>query len=908
MIFSPTLSLLLLAGITLIPEPGMGTELTAAAGESRYESFGIIPEGAFVIEGQVDPSIEPGGHLQAVATVMLGWSSEEPPVMRNQEMPAIGFEIREGSGLGMWEVWIDGINETTRQPDPKPAGWAWDGKNQQPHHFLQRDIAYPIRIVGQPDDDGTKLEIYFEHFDRPAATHRVARDLSGLPVHLLSNFGGNERATNTSRFEIEVRAIALNEANRVPSPREVVLRALDFSRPELKAVAGATRKGNEELAGQLLLRHLRLRTKPQGPTWEEVAEVVLHPDYRTIAAENVAGRYGNLAWYAQFDSKWTDASGETHARVLPGGSINWARENGHLNRHFHWVALAKTWEETRDSKYAKHFSHEVHDWVTREPFFWDQCPQVGGVSLMDGTVFRKGYMNTSNIGRRCELTWWPTYEVFRKSSDFTDEAHFAMLLGFLRQSRLLMNPTSFAAHDDGGAHGSMALLQNALMLPEFRESMAWKAEALRRWDEVLKVQFYPDGSHVSGSTGYNWASIHAIENFIRLMRRSGAEVPARFTETLERALHHPIGLSRPDQGQIDMNDGGWGMVEDHFSIAVEKFFPGHPTFTWMATKGKQGTPPEFTSIAYSHAGHLVQRTGWGGHHKFLFLDAGPLGASHGKNDKLNLYLAIGPHQLISSGGRGSYDANPFSGYAGSTFGYNTILVDDLPQQRIHLKHTHTGHVAEKRRWASTEHFDFMEGFYRSGWYGSEKSVQGVHTRQIVFLKGEKPPETGYWVVVDQVESDDDQEHEFKALFHSRRDEAEIDSETRSFTGVDRGAGFRILPGDPKGLSVRNARGQMEPYIQGWHVVGTNKAPMHTAEYAWRAAGATRRIWILEATNLPVKWQVESWSESEELFEIARKDGGIDRIHFFPENRGTVSKVESVAGDRRVSELKLPSSP
>ena len=906
--FSSTLSLLLLAGVTLIPEEGKGTELTTAAGESRVEYLGNLPEGVFVIEGAVDPSTEPGGHLQAVATVMLGWSSEEVPVLRSRDVPSIGFEIREGSGRGMWEVWIDGVNETTRQPDPEPPGWVRGGEYQQPHQFLQRDVAYPVRIVGQPDGNGTKLEFFFEHFDRPVATHRVARGLSGLPVHLLSNYGGKERAVNTSRFEIEIRAIALEEAKRVPSPREVVLNALDFSRPELNAVAAARRKGNEELAGQLLLRHLRQRTKPRGPTWEEVAEVVLHPDYRTIAAENVAGLYGNLGWYAQFDSEWTDANGETHVRVLPDGSINWARENGHLNRHFHWVALAKTWEETRDPKYAKHFSHEVHDWVTREPFFWEQCPQVGGVSLMDGTVFRKGYMNTSNIGRRCELTWWPTYEVFRKSSDFTDEAHFAMLLGFLRQSRLLMNPTSFAAHDDGGAHGSMALLQNALMLPEFRESTAWEAEALRRWDEVLRVQFYPDGSHVSGSTGYNWASIHAIENFIRLMHRSGAEVPARFTDILERALHHPIGLSRPDQGQIDMNDGGWGMVDDHFSIAVEKFFPGHPTFTWMATNGEQGTPPEFTSIAYPHAGHLVQRTGWGEEHKYLFLDAGPFGASHGKNDKLNLDLAVGSHQLISSGGRGSYDANPFSGYAGSTFGYNTILVDNLPQQRIHLKHTHTGHVAEKRRWASNEHFDFMEGFYRSGWYGSEKSVQGIHTRQVVFLKGEKPPETGYWVVVDQVESDDDQEHEFKALFHSRRDEAEIDSETRSFTGVDRGAGFRILPGDRKGLSVRNARGQMEPYIQGWHVVGTSKAPMHTAEYAWRATGPTRRIWILEATILPVKWQVESWSESEELFEIVRKGGGIDRIHFFPENTGTVSKVESVVGDRRVSELELPSSP
>jgi hypothetical protein len=36
-------------------------------------------------------------------------------------------------------------------------------------------------------------------------------------------------------------------------------------------------------------------------------------------------------------------------------------------------------------------------------------------------------------------------------------------------------------------------------------------------------QFYPDGSHVSLSTGYNFASIRALENAVRLYRRFGRE-------------------------------------------------------------------------------------------------------------------------------------------------------------------------------------------------------------------------------------------------------------------------------------------------------------------------------------------------------------------------------------------------
>lgn len=602
-----------------------------------------------------------------------------------------------------------------------------------------------------------------------------------------------------------------------------------------------------------------------------------HPEFVTVAKEAVAGRYAKLGWWANFASEWTDADGRTHKWVLPNGSVNWARDNGHLNRHFHWVAMAAAWRKTGEATFAKRFAFEVNDWVKNEPFYWERCPQVGGINLMDGTIFRLGYMNTSNIGRRCELTWWHAYDTFRATEDFDDEAHLAMLVGFLRQARLLMNPTSFAAHDDGGAHGAMALLQTALMMKEFKESGTWKAEALRRWDEVLRVQFYPDGSHVSGSTGYNWASLKAIENFIALMKRVGEPVPERFRKALADALRHPIGLSRPDQGQIDLNDGGWGLVDDHYQRVLTNIFPERADFRWMASRGTNGTPPDYKSIYFPHAGHFVTRTGWGKRERYLFMDAGPMGASHGKNDKLSIYLALGPHQLISSGGRGSYDANPFSGYANSTYGYNTLIVDDLPQQRVHLKHTHTGHVPESRRWITNDHFDYAEGFYRSGWYGEKRMVRGTHTRQVLFLKGANPPESACWVVIDSVLPEDDESHDYKALFHSRRDAMEIDPATRVVTSLDRAAGFRIIPAMTDGLAVRDAKGQTQPYIQGWHVVGRRRAAMHTAEFSWSAKGPTLQAWVIDASLAPANWSVRDVrviraSESEVRLTIEHRDG------------------------------------
>lgn len=838
-------------------------ELSAGNQQVNFEFLPVPLELAdattFEITFTLDPSTTEGGNMQAVSAIAIGVNPDKP-LLRDPDADQVEIDLREGSGRGFFEIWNGNKNLTMEKPDPFPPGWMDQKEYQMPHVFLQREGAYPVKLIVTPEGNGSLLRVYFDHFDRTVAEHSLGHSFTPKNLTFFSTLGGGDITSNTAVLSnFQIREIPEEAAQADREPWETILRGLNYSIPELKPVADAIRKGNMDNARTMFLRHMRTRNRPAGP---DIEAEEMHPDYKEITRAALKGEYGTTGWFAGIAPGWTDAAGEYHSWVNEDGTVNWKRCNGHLNRHFHWVAMAKVYHENDDADIAKRFAFEVHDWVTREPFFWDRSPSVGNLNTMDGTSFKLGYMNTSNIGRRCELTWWPAYEVFRKSADFNDEAHFAMLLGIVRQSRLLMNPTSFAAHDDGGAHGTMALLQSALMFPEFKESTAWRKEAERRWDEMIAVQFYPDGAHVSGSTGYNWASINAVENYINLLKRFDVEAPPSALEALARGLDHPMGISRPDHGQIDMNDGGWGMVDTYYLKAYEKYFPDREDFLWMGTSGKNGTPPDYLSKYYPNAGHFVMRTGWGEKEKYAFMDAGPLGASHGKNDKLNFYLALGPHQLISSGGRGSYDANPFSAYASSTYSYNTIIADDHPQQRLHLKHTHTGHKPEERRWITNEEFDYSEGFYRAGWHGTEGNVQGVHTRQILFIKGAEPPKTSYWVMFDTIDPADEEDHEYKALFHSRRNSVEIDEERLSWEGHDASAAYRILPGTAVGLSLTCVRGQMEPYYQGWHVVNTNHAPMNVAEFAWTSSETATRAWIIEAALDRDKWSVQEVRQEE----------------------------------------------
>lgn len=852
---------------------------------------GRLPElGAFLVDVRIDPTEQPGGDLQCVAGFTIGLDSPGADPLASPK--SVRFELREGNHRGFWDIWIDGVNEPRREPSPRPPGWVDNRQYQKPWEFTPHDGFYQLRVLCSPEEGGWRLRFYFEHFDRPVFQFRLKRELSPGHIGFYAVTGGNEVRQNTTTFrDLTVTRVTDLESLTQPSARDIVLEALDLTHPALKQVAGALDRGDRRQSGQLLLEYFRTRSTPVGPGFKPE---YCGTNYREVADAVLEDRYGTLGPFHSFSKTYVDGAGNTQHFVDDDGTIRWDLCSGHLTRHFHWVSLAKTYSEAREKRYVDRFSREVQDWVAREPFLHPRNPDIGKLNWMDGTTFELGYLNTSNIGRRCEMTWWPAYDEFRKSPDFTDEAHFHMLLGFIRQCRLIMNPSSFAAHDDGGAHICVALLQTALMLPELKESRRWEAEAVRRWQEVLKVQFHDDGSHVSLSTGYNWASLMAMENMIALYRRVGRHVPQSFLDLLELAYRHPIALSRPDQGQIDMNDGGWGMIDDHMRRA-HKLYPHREDFLWMATQGERGSPPDYRSIYFPNAGHVVMRTGWGMNDRYLFMDAGPVGASHGKEDKLNIYVDYGGNQLLASGGRGSYSGGPFAAYTGSTRGYNTILVDGGGQARIPDRTEIDGHAPERRRWVTTDRFDYAEGFHTHGWFPPGSQVKGRQTRQILFIKGDDPPDTSYWVVVDTVQPADDQQHQYEALFHSRRNHAGvIDDESKTVHCWDTDAALRIIPAVTEGLDIELIRGQTKPHIQGWHVVGEHRAPMWTPTFKWQATGTTTRAWVLapsgpDQDGCVDRVELKQADDNGLLFCCVRPDGSSDLVYRRPaDQRETVT--------------------
>ncbi len=917
---SPLLCALFVSVVSTIgAEPA--TTLTAQSGTwSESVVTGVDPAAeTFSIEVQIDPVEAKGGDLQVVAGLMIGMQEGEQA--QADANPALRVDLRECGERAAFTLWHRKTYLTMLEPNPKPPGWYDNRDYQHPNELPFREgTGHRVKVVVWPEGEGSRVRLFVDFMDRPVEEHLLPERIRAGVVKRFTMRGGNEpEIERTSRFsDVKFSTLDAEEARKLPSMAESVLRALDFSHPAMQPLSQAIQRGKIEEAKRLLLSHMRIRTDPKGQTLEEVASVVLHPNWQKISDEAVAGRYATIGYFDGFVDAWTDTKGETHSWVLQEKplQLNWARDNGHLNRHFHWVSMARAWQEKPQPKYPRQFSAEVLDWVSREPFFWERCPSVGGVNLMDGTTFCWGFMNTSNIGRRLEMSWWPAYEVFRKSPDFNDEAHIAMLLGMLRQARLIMNPSSFAAHDDGGAHTTLALLQTALMLPEFAESAEWKATAMKRWDVMLAAQFHPDGSHASLSTGYNWASITALESYIRLFERFGETPPEKYLTILEKAVEHTMLLTTPTQGNVDLNDGGWGLFDDRFQSAT-KWFPKRADFAWMATKGAKGTPPKQTSLYFPNAGQYVMRTGWGPEEKYLFFGAGPWGASHGKFDALNIYAQFGPHLLIRNAGRGSYSGIGNTKHAGQSLSFNTLSPDwahedSIPQWRQDMA---IALNPPKRRWISNDDFDYGEGAFTYGWYNPTEHVQGKWLRQVIFIKGKDARKEGYHVVIDTVEPADNKprtwRHPWQLGLNAQN--IAIRESDRSTTAITPGAALQILPVGE--MTLRVIQGQEKPELLGWRIYDTTANPWPVPTYEWQADGTFCRAWIIQMSADESEWPVKSvktqpaQSPGGLRITIHRRDGGTDHvIRRFPGLPPVEFQGERIAGDLAIFSTDAESSP
>jgi heparan-sulfate lyase len=429
---------------------------------------------------------------------------------------------------------------------------------------------------------------------------------------------------------------ALAKSSQINPEEEKLLSRLNLNFSGLEQVELSQK--NPELAVKNLLKYYQNRTS------------VKHPVDRTLksstsrnpvssgdlqAADNALKHIfvGQSAYPPHFcgdDIDWG-------TRPVPDNEWVWQ-----LNRMSFWGAMARVYQQTGDEKYAKEWAYQLVDWTRKNPNDADH----------------KHAWRSIEAGIRGH-SWTSHYQYFIGSPNFTPEVLTGFLNSCYDHAEYLM--TVYRSKSNWGLMEAEGLAFIAMTFPEFKDSEKWLTEAIRRLNNEIDLQVYPDGHQRELAMGYH---LGCIDWFIRtydLARMNGRTdaFPASYEQKVQKMCEVPMKLSHPDGTNQQFGDAWAGKPGQHqkkFQEWAERF--NRQDFLYLATDGKEGKKPDSTAYALPYSGLYSIRSGWDKNAICLILKCGPDGGGHSQPDNGTFELSAGGRNLMPDAGSFIYSGDP----------------------------------------------------------------------------------------------------------------------------------------------------------------------------------------------------------------------------------------------------------
>lgn len=576
--------------------------------------------------------------------------------------------------------------------------------------------------------------------------------------------------------------------------------ALDLARPELASVSAAWKRNDIALAQRDLAIYFRTRTSV-GWNAEGADASFLSPQSRRIADAAVEGKLqgGFIPLVYSFPNRevnWHfNATYHTPGQA-PNNEWQWQ-----LNRMYFWSDLSVAYRATGNEQYAEAFVQELRSWIA-------QCPVPDHADNGAGSSWR-----TIEAGIRAGGSWMDAFYAFRASPTMSDADLLAIIHAFLDHGKYLRahhTSLNWLTMEMSGLYAIGAVF------PEMKEAAEWRNYASNTLAEEARKQFLPDGAQIELSTTYQNVALDNILHIADIARWTGnaAELPASYIAPLEKAYAWQVAIVAPDRHLPRINDSGPSYLPDVLKRAL-LYFPNRSDFRWFASNGRTGAPPPFESIYLDRSGLAAMRSGWDTASSYLLFRVGPLGMNHQHQDSLGVNVWAYGRELIFNGGGGSYEDSKWRRWAISAFAHNTVVVDDMAQNRpmnpgdpLHDSNM-VSQGSIDAHWQTNPDFDFASGDYTYG-YGPLRMPVASQRRGVLFLR------PNIFVVADRLHPNDSLSHRYQARWQILTTRSRIEPSTQTLITEDRALpNIAIVPLLGNHLRVDSASGQEAPEILGW---------------------------------------------------------------------------------------------
>ena len=546
-----------------------------------------------------------------------------------------------------------------------------------------------------------------------------------------------------------------------------------------------------------------------------------------------------------------------------------------LSRHFFWITLGQAYWATGNEKYARAFVNQLRSWIIQNP-----CPTTSGNDV--GSRWR-----TIETGIRMGSSWPSAYHYFLLSPSFDD----ASLLLYLKSTYEHANHLSeFPTQGNWLCMEMNGLYHVGTLFPEFKEAKYWRETAAKCLYKEMDTQVYPDGAQRELAPGYHGVSLRNFVGAYRIAKLNGLDLPEDYVKRFERMYETYMNITSPTGEAPAVNDSYWRDARHALSQGLQ-FFPERKDFQYIATTGREGIKPDFTSIFMPYAGWYSMRSGWDTRALYAFFDVGPFGMAHQHEDKLSFILYAYGNRLITEGGIYAYDESQWRKYILSARAHNVVRIDGLDQHRKGVKRFTAQNTPLENRWTTNPTYDFAEGIYNEG-FGLKRQLKITQTRSILFIKPNKQKEVSYWIVIDVMTPSDEKQHVYDTWFHFNTGNAKIIPEWNAAVSTDpKSANMLIAPLSSQKPALEIVTGQEQPEVQGWvPAEGYDMRPVATPIFTQTATGQITQAYIFLPIEREQEHQLQDIQCKDARFTITFKDGSEDQITILPNSNGWIEKL------------------
>ncbi len=374
-----------------------------------------------------------------------------------------------------------------------------------------------------------------------------------------------------------------------------------------------------------------------------------------------------------------------------------------LFRTIYWQPLARAYALTKDEKYTKEFLSQMHSF--REA--WPADEFLNDFTFVPKQPFPGTAWRTIETGIRVYTTWLPVFEIFRHSSVWSSEDLACFLLGLRDHALFLMG--HYSNHDRSSNWLSMetsALLQIAIMFPEFKESKEWFNTAYSRVMHEVRFCFSDNGIHMEKTPIYHMVASIAFTQALVMCRLNNIYVPDYAWEVIRRSALYICSLIKPDLstpmiGDADRDDLTTRRADTSIYEGMNlSFYPkdlnelraymnqmyelfGDQEFKYFASLREQGSQPKEKDFKFSEEGIYVLRTGWDSNADYLCTHSTQLElgerSTHSHNDCMHAEITLKGEDILVDSGRYIYRSSiwkDWRAYFCSALAHNTLYVDN----------------------------------------------------------------------------------------------------------------------------------------------------------------------------------------------------------------------------------------